>query len=77
MTRWVSCGIPNNAPGSWLQVFRGVFAAGEIQDSHFRQVATSVGQGVSAALEAQKFLDNLENVYPEMQTEWERELALA
>jgi thioredoxin reductase (NADPH) len=38
----------------------GIFAAGEIQDPRFRQVATSVGQGVQAALEAQRFLDELE-----------------
>jgi thioredoxin reductase (NADPH) len=38
----------------------GVFAAGEIQDSRFRQVATSAGQGVQAALAAQRFLDELE-----------------
>ena len=37
----------------------GIFAAGEIQDPRFRQVATSVGQGVAAALEAQKYLDEL------------------
>lgn len=35
----------------------GIFAAGEIQDSRFRQVATSVGQGVAAALEAQKWVE--------------------
>ena len=37
----------------------GIFAAGEIQDPRFRQVATSVGQGVAAALEAQKYVDEL------------------
>lgn len=40
----------------------GVFAAGEIQDPRFRQVATSVGQGVGAALEAQKWLEELEDL---------------
>ncbi len=39
----------------------GIFAAGEIQDSRFRQVATSVGQGVAAALEVQKWLEDLED----------------
>ena len=39
----------------------GIFAGGEIQDSRFRQVATSVGQGVAAALEAQKWLEELED----------------
>jgi thioredoxin reductase (NADPH) len=37
----------------------GIFAAGEIQDPRFRQVATSVGQGVAAALEAQKWIEEL------------------
>ncbi|MCA9917167.1 MAG: thioredoxin-disulfide reductase [Anaerolineales bacterium] len=34
----------------------GIFAAGEIQDSHFRQIATSVGQGTGAALGLEKWL---------------------
>nr|WP_238625190.1 thioredoxin-disulfide reductase [Aggregatilinea lenta] len=34
----------------------GVFAAGEIQDRVFRQVATSVGQGTAAALTAERWL---------------------
>jgi thioredoxin reductase (NADPH) len=55
----------------------GVFAAGEIQDAHFRQVATSVGQGVSAALEAQKHLDSLEEADAERSVEPGLELALA
>ncbi len=38
----------------------GVFAAGEIQDDYFRQVATSAGQGVMAAMETEKFLAALE-----------------
>ncbi len=39
----------------------GVFAAGEIQDNHFRQVSTSVGQGAMAAMETEKFLAALED----------------
>ena len=39
----------------------GVFAAGEIQDNHFRQVSTSVGQGAMAAMEAERFLAELED----------------
>ncbi len=39
----------------------GVFAAGEIQDNRFRQVSTSVGQGAMAAMEAEKFLAELED----------------
>lgn len=34
----------------------GVYAAGEIQDPHYRQVATSVGQGVSAAMQLERWL---------------------
>ena len=34
----------------------GVFAAGEIQDSVYRQVATSVGQGTAAAMMAERWL---------------------
>ena len=46
----------------------GIFAAGEIQDSRFRQVATSAGQGVAAAMEAEKYLAEREDHgYPEGQ----------
>ncbi|OGO17390.1 MAG: thioredoxin-disulfide reductase [Chloroflexi bacterium RBG_16_48_8] len=38
----------------------GIFAAGEIQDPVFRQIATSVGQGCSAALMAERWLERLE-----------------
>jgi len=38
----------------------GVMAAGEIMDKVFKQVATSVGQGCSAAMETEKFLTEME-----------------
>jgi thioredoxin reductase (NADPH) len=38
----------------------GVFAAGEIQDRTYRQVATSVGQGCAAAMSAIRWLENQE-----------------
>jgi len=38
----------------------GVFAAGEIQDKVFKQVATSVGQGCAAAMSATRFLEDLD-----------------
>ncbi len=34
----------------------GIYAAGEIQDAHFRQIATSVGQGAAAGMELEKWL---------------------
>lgn len=38
----------------------GVFAAGEIQDSVYRQIATSVGQGTAAAMRAERWLSERE-----------------
>jgi thioredoxin reductase (NADPH) len=39
----------------------GVFAAGEIQDPVFRQIATSVGQGCAAAMQCEKWLSERED----------------
>lgn len=38
----------------------GVYAAGEIQDPYYRQIATSVGQGVAAAMQLERWLSVLE-----------------
>jgi thioredoxin reductase (NADPH) len=38
----------------------GVFAAGEIMDKVFKQVATSVGQGCAAAMQAERWLADAE-----------------
>lgn len=35
----------------------GVFAAGEVMDSHFRQVVTSAGMGAAAAIQAGRYLE--------------------
>lgn len=44
----------------------GVFAAGEIQDEIWRQVATSVGQGTSAAMAAIQWLEANEETLQEL-----------
>jgi thioredoxin reductase (NADPH) len=38
----------------------GVFAAGEIADPHYRQVVTSAGMGAAAAIQAVRYLEDLE-----------------
>lgn len=38
----------------------GVYAAGEIQDPVYRQIGTSVGQGVAAAMQTEKWLSERE-----------------
>ena len=43
----------------------GVYAAGDVQDWMYRQIATSVGDGCRAAMEVEKYIAELEDrVYP-------------
>jgi thioredoxin reductase (NADPH) len=53
----VQSGIAGNATATNIA---GVFAAGDVMDSVYKQAITSAGAGCMAALDAEKYLDELE-----------------